>query len=171
MYSDPASRCTIHRSECLALHNSHIRGASGVFALLAFEVPRCGDCSKCLCVPFLSYTDLSLHFCVVITALVASSGPLGLSSFLPAPNRDWRRWNNSSTESEPSPTVAPHLPLVADYRVANFTLASVLASSKGETSSIRDWTNALIARYRYTIGKRTCYVIADSLTLGEHLKV
>lgn len=48
MFSDPAARCTISRSECLGLHNSRIRGASGVFAHLAFEVPRCGDCSKCI---------------------------------------------------------------------------------------------------------------------------
>lgn len=115
--------------------------------------------------------DLSPHLCLVITALVASSGPLGLSSFLPAPNRDWKRWDNGSLEAEPSPTIAPHLPLVADYRAANFTLASVLSSSKGETSSVREWTNELIARYRFTIGKPAWRDVTDLLTLCEHLQV
>lgn len=130
MYSDPAARCTISRIECLGLNNARIRGASGVFARLAFEVPHCGDC--------------------VITALVASSGALGLSAFLPASDRVWKPWENSTPE--PSPAVAPHLPLVADYRGANFTLAYVFSQSRGETSNVRGWAAELIARYRFTVG-------------------
>ncbi|KAG9092897.1 hypothetical protein FS749_015347, partial [Ceratobasidium sp. UAMH 11750] len=128
MYSDPAARCTISRSECLGADNSRIRGASGVFTRLAFEVSRCGDC--------------------IITALVAASGPLGFSAFLPEPDRVWTRWKESVGASE---TVAPHLPLVADYRAANFTLASVLAVSRNDRGSVRDWAMELIARYRFTI--------------------
>ncbi|KAG8709620.1 Xanthine phosphoribosyltransferase 1 [Ceratobasidium sp. 423] len=127
MYSDPAARCSISRTECL--HNSRIRGATGIFARLAFEVPHCGDC--------------------VITALVASSGDLGLSAFLPEPDRAWAPWKNAA---EPSAAIAPHLPLVADYRAANFTLGNVFTQSRGETTSVRDWVVELIARYRFTIG-------------------
>ncbi|CAE6481932.1 unnamed protein product [Rhizoctonia solani] len=127
MYSDPAARCSISRTECL--HNSRIRGATGVFARLAFEVPHCGDC--------------------VITALVASSGDLGLSAFLPESDRAWIPWKDAA---EPSAAIAPHLPLVADYRAANFTLANVFTQSRGETTSVRDWVVELIARYRFTIG-------------------
>lgn len=123
MYSDPAARCTISRTECLGMHNSRVRGASAVFSRIAFDVPHCGDC--------------------ILTALVASSGPLGLSAFLPAPDRVWKGTKPSSP--------APHLPLVADWRAANFTLAHVLEQSKVETS-VRDWTVELIARYRFTIG-------------------
>ncbi|CAE6376231.1 unnamed protein product [Rhizoctonia solani] len=45
MYSDPGARCTIKRTECLGASSPRIRGASGIFARLAFEVPHCGDCA------------------------------------------------------------------------------------------------------------------------------
>ncbi|KAG9126997.1 hypothetical protein FRC07_001077 [Ceratobasidium sp. 392] len=128
MYSDPAARCTISRSECLGVNNSRIRGASGVFERLAFDVSRCGDC--------------------IVTALVAASGPLGFSAFLPEQDRVWTRWKENDGPSE---TVAPHLPLVADYRAGNFTLASALAVSRSDKGSVRDWAMELIARYRFTI--------------------
>ncbi|KAH7335291.1 hypothetical protein B0J17DRAFT_669472 [Rhizoctonia solani] len=129
MYSDPAARCSISRTECLAASNSRIRGASGIFARLAFEVPHCGDC--------------------VITALVASSGELGFSAFVPESDRTWTLWKDAA---EPSTQIAPHLPLVADYRAANFSLAHIFTQSRGETTSVRDWVVELIARYRFTIG-------------------
>ncbi|QRV88871.1 exopolysaccharide phosphotransferase [Ceratobasidium sp. AG-Ba] len=128
MYSDPAARCTISRTECLDVHDSRIRGASGIFKQIAFDVSRCGDC--------------------IVTALVAASGPLGFSAFLPEQDRKWTRWKDAVGASE---TVAPHLPLVADYRAANFTLESVLAVSKNDKGSVRDWAMELIARYRFTI--------------------
>ncbi|KEP55225.1 putative exopolysaccharide phosphotransferase [Rhizoctonia solani 123E] len=129
IYSDPAARCSISRTECLAASNARIRGASGIFTRLAFEVPHCGDC--------------------VITALVASSGDLGLSAFLPEPDRAWMSWKDAA---EPSTAIAPHLPLVANYRAANFTLSHVFTQSRGETTSVRDWVVELVARYRFTIG-------------------
>ncbi|KAF8705155.1 N-acetylglucosamine-1-phosphate transferase alpha and beta subunits, partial [Rhizoctonia solani] len=105
MYSDPGARCTIKRTECLGASSPRIRGASGIFARLAFEVPHCGDC--------------------VITALVAASGDLGFSAFLPGSGRVWTPWKD--LEQEPPKEIAPHLPLVADYRAANFSLAHVFA--------------------------------------------
>lgn len=100
-------------------------------------------------------TDLRLGS-LVITALVASSGDLGLSAFLPASDRVWAPWNDSS-RADPSIAVAPHLPLAADYRAANFTLGHVFSQSRGQTSSVRNWTTELIARYRFTIGEHLVY--------------
>ncbi|KAF8757746.1 N-acetylglucosamine-1-phosphate transferase alpha and beta subunits [Rhizoctonia solani] len=85
MYSDPGARCTIKRTECLGASSPRIRGASGIFARLAFEVPHCGDC--------------------VITALVATSGDLGFSAFLPGSGRVWTPWKDP--EQEPPKEIAP----------------------------------------------------------------
>ncbi|CAE6425909.1 unnamed protein product [Rhizoctonia solani] len=140
MYSDPGGRCSIRRTECLGASSSRIRGASGIFARLAFEVPHCGDC--------------------VITALVTASGDLGFSAFLPESDRAWMRWKD--LDQEPPKEIAPHLPLVADYRAANFSLAHVFAQSRGETMSVRDWAVELIARYRFTIGEYYAFAFCNA---------
>jgi hypothetical protein len=90
---------------------------------------------------------------------------------LPASDRAWALWNNSSpAAAEPSAAVAPHLPLVADYRTGDFTLRHVFSQSRGETSSVRDWVVELIARYRFTIGKHTALPLLEMYSFAHMVR-
>ncbi|KAF8610532.1 hypothetical protein BDV93DRAFT_517652 [Ceratobasidium sp. AG-I] len=112
-------RCYIRLETCFP---PDLSNASDMFKHLAFVSPQCGDC--------------------IINALVGASGRLGLSAFLPPPT------HSSKAIDEPATDSIPHLPLVSDYRIADFSLSGVL----GAESDVRAWTLKMLQRYRFVIG-------------------
>ncbi|KZV94600.1 hypothetical protein EXIGLDRAFT_767013 [Exidia glandulosa HHB12029] len=126
---DPAFSCRINAERCFPPSLKH---ASDVFKHVSFEDVQCGDC--------------------IIIALVARSGELGLSAFLPAEHR-----HIAGTPHETEASV-PHLPLQSDWRKNDYSLRRVLSSQRGDTSTpgsnleLRDWTVRLLHRYQWVIG-------------------
>ncbi len=97
---------------------------------------------------------------LVIRALLSASGPLGISEFLPPPDRKLPA-SNSLANYVPT-TAPPHLPLGSDYRDIDFSLDSVMGPWLAEVSirrglgaavSVREWTMMVIQRYRYVVGE------------------
>ncbi|CCM05604.1 uncharacterized protein FIBRA_07832 [Fibroporia radiculosa] len=118
-------RCFISYDECFAGHSK----ASDVFKNVAFGNPKCGDC--------------------VISALVRSSGPLGLSAFLPPPDR----MLSSIAGKVPflsTPGEIPHLPLAGKWEDGDFSLRAVMSAARFQM--VRTWALQLLQRYRYVIG-------------------
>ncbi|KAF8758668.1 N-acetylglucosamine-1-phosphate transferase alpha and beta subunits [Rhizoctonia solani] len=115
-------QCAIVFSKCFP---PDLFSANDVFKHAAFKEPQCGDC--------------------IIQALVAASGRLGLSAFLPpiAHGADLE-----GTEKLKD-GVIPHLPLASDYRTGDFSLKAVVGDS---TKDIRFWTSKMLQRYRFVIG-------------------
>ncbi|QRW00561.1 exopolysaccharide phosphotransferase [Ceratobasidium sp. AG-Ba] len=119
-FSKSFLQCQIEFDICFP---SDLSNASDVFKHIAFVAPKCGDC--------------------IINALVAASGTLGLSAFLPNPIHGLK----STQESAQDPV--PHLPLVSDYHTGDFSLRGVLGDSAVD---IRAWTVRMLQRYRFVIG-------------------
>lgn len=135
-----APECEITWSECFEKAGKPIRSASSMFVHVAFEKFRCGDC--------------------IIRALLNVSGPLGISEFLPSPDRTV---SVSHSLADYVPTTAPpHLPLASDYKDINFSLDSVMGPwlaevsirrGRGAAVNVREWTMMVIQRYRYVVGE------------------
>ncbi|KAF8710456.1 N-acetylglucosamine-1-phosphate transferase alpha and beta subunits, partial [Rhizoctonia solani] len=115
-------QCAIVFSKCFP---PDLFSANDVFKHAAFKEPQCGDC--------------------IIQALVAASGRLGLSAFLPpiAHGADLERTEKLKDG------VIPHLPLASDYRTGDFSLKAVVGDS---TKDFRFWTSKMLQRYRFVIG-------------------
>ncbi|KAK0201124.1 hypothetical protein DFS33DRAFT_1479637 [Desarmillaria ectypa] len=136
----PAPECKIIWGECFEREGLLIESASDMFVHVAFENVGCGDC--------------------IMRALLNASGPLGISEFLPPPDR---KLSVSHSLAGYAPTTAPpHLPLASDYHDANFSLDSVMGPWLAEVSirrgcgaavSVREWTMMVIQRYRYVVGE------------------
>ncbi len=94
-----------------------------------------------------------------------ASGPLGLSEFLPSPNRTVPLHRTQNYFDEFTPLGPPHLPLASDYRDIDFSLETVMApwieeatqrrgSDEGVAGiSVREWAMMVLQRYRYVVGK------------------
>ena len=82
----------------------------------------------------------------VINVLVRASGPLGLSAFLPDPER-----RSPATGGPLDIDAVPHLPLVDDWHNGEFALRSAMHLAPG--TSVREWSMRLMQRYRYVIGE------------------
>jgi len=117
--------CTISRALCF--QRAEDPTASGVFKRVAFEHPLCGDC--------------------IIDALVTMSGRLGLSAFLPDPNRRF-----GEVQSPQASTPVPRLPLSRNWNSTDFSLSGVLGTT-GLNMTIREWTERALIRYRFVIGE------------------
>ncbi|KAG8745306.1 hypothetical protein FRC10_008323 [Ceratobasidium sp. 414] len=139
-FPTPSLRCPIEFDVCFP---PELTNASDVFKHVAFGAPQCGDCSKRLFLSLLSGPE-SYMSSKVINALVAASGPLGLSAFLPNPTHGLK-----STHQQSVGDSVPHLPLVSDYRTGDFSLRGVLG---GSTTDVREWTVRMLQRYRFVIG-------------------
>ncbi|KAK0436583.1 hypothetical protein EV421DRAFT_1831355 [Armillaria borealis] len=136
----PAPECEIIWTECFEKEGMPFESTSDMFIHVAFEKVRCGDC--------------------IIRALLGASGPLGISEFLPPPDR---KLSVSNSLANYVPTTAPpHLPLGSDYRDIDFSLDSVMGPWLAEVSirrglgtavSVREWTMMVIQRYRYVVGE------------------
>ncbi|KAK0192662.1 hypothetical protein F5146DRAFT_1191389, partial [Armillaria mellea] len=138
-----AALCEISWNQCFEKDGRPIESASEFFVRVAFENVNCGDC--------------------IIRALMIASGPLGLSEFLPSPNRTvpLRRMQNYFDELPP--LGPPHLPLAPDYHDIDFSLETVIApwieeatQSRGSDEgvagiSVREWAMMVIQRYRYFV--------------------
>ncbi|TBU22887.1 hypothetical protein BD311DRAFT_675085 [Dichomitus squalens] len=126
---EPARKCIIRRDECFGGGDpGKPLTASAVFQNIAFEKTHCGDC--------------------VIVALINASGRLGLSAVLPHPDR-----HSPPSDTEPSADgsyTLPHLPLVADWHEGQFALRDVMKYAPD--TSIRQWSERIMQRYRYVIG-------------------
>lgn len=96
--------------------------AEEAFKRLAFEHPACGDC--------------------VLSAVVAASGPAGLSALLPSPPSD--------VDTKDAVVDVPHMPLTKDWRTTDFTLRAIVPDV--ETIDLRAWCLRLLARYQYSLG-------------------
>ncbi|KAG9119574.1 hypothetical protein FRC07_005346 [Ceratobasidium sp. 392] len=120
-FPNPFLRCQIDFSVCFP---PELTTSSDVFKHIAFGAPRCGDC--------------------IINALVAASGPLGLSAFLPNPPHGLKSTHQQSVHDP-----VPHLPLVSDYRSGDFSLRGVLGDS---ATDVREWTVRMLQRYRFVLG-------------------
>lgn len=120
-------RCRISYDECFVVrdYEGNPNSTSDVLKNIAFRHTRCGDC--------------------VIMALVKASGPLGLSAFLPPPERSLVRDDHLSMESD-----VPHLPIVDDWQRGDFSLRAVAVTE--QDINLRQWTLQLLQRYRYVIG-------------------
>ncbi|TFK86284.1 hypothetical protein K466DRAFT_493131 [Polyporus arcularius HHB13444] len=121
--------CTIKREECFDIQGTDggPPTASEVFKEIAFNKPQCGDC--------------------MIVSLVKASGSLGLSAFLPHPER----MSPSSEEPVPDESLTiPHLPLVDDWHNGQFALRDVMKYAP--ETNVREWTMRLLQRYRYVVG-------------------
>ena len=162
--------CTINYDQCFG----HVPGAHGparaseIFVRIAFQTTTCGDCSACplylpgciCCLPVSCahhYLIPCLH--LVIRALVASSGRLGLSAFLPSPDRILPPAVPGSPSPLPPPPGLPHLPLDSDFQNAHFALRSVMgpwADASVSTAggvNVRKWTMQMMQRYRFVVGE------------------
>ncbi|KAG8710670.1 hypothetical protein FRC08_016864 [Ceratobasidium sp. 394] len=120
-FPTPYLGCRIESDACFP---PELTNASDVFKHVTFKAPKCGDC--------------------IINALVAASGPLGLSAFLPNPTHGLE-----STHHQSGRDPVPHLPLVSDYQTGDFSLRGVLGDS---TTDVREWTVRMLQRYRFVIG-------------------
>lgn len=94
-----------------------------------------------------------------------TSGPLGLSTFLPSPDRALGSLAGKlpslpfglsfpgagSASPGDELTVVPHLPLVDKWENGAFALRDVMGAT-GERN-VRRWTLSLLQRYRYVIGE------------------
>ncbi|KZT11759.1 uncharacterized protein LAESUDRAFT_754314 [Laetiporus sulphureus 93-53] len=118
-------QCVISYDECFAGHTR----ASEVFKNIAFRHPRCGDC--------------------VISALVRASGRLGISVFLPDPDRTFASLAGKLPASEDAAEIS-YLPLVERWEDGAFALRD--AMQVGGERNVRAWTEKLLERYRYVIG-------------------
>ncbi|KAG8686910.1 hypothetical protein FRC09_013844, partial [Ceratobasidium sp. 395] len=120
-FPNPFLQCPINFNICFP---PELTNASDVFKHVAFSAPQCGDC--------------------IINALVAASGPLGLSAFLPN-----RPHGLKSVHQQSPRDPVPHLPLVSDYQTGDFSLRSVLGDS---VTDVREWTVRMLQRYRFVLG-------------------
>ncbi|KAI0029587.1 hypothetical protein K488DRAFT_56067, partial [Vararia minispora EC-137] len=98
-----------------------LMNASAAFQHIAFAQPECGDC--------------------VINQLVQKSGRIGLAEFLPP-------WGRGVAPRVRGPTPLT-LPVVADWRDTDFSLAGVLQNG---TDDVRAWVLRLLDRYRFVLG-------------------
>lgn len=103
------------------------RNTSEIFTRFAFEEPSCGDC--------------------LIAHLVRSSGPTGLDAFLPAQHLAF-----PATPSSAPAHIPAHLPLGTDWKLLDFSLASVAASNWAGLDR-RRFSAQLLQRYNYVIAK------------------
>lgn len=136
---DKLPSCRISFRQCFPGHSR----ASEVFKHIAFRELQCGDC--------------------IISALMRTSGPLGLSTFLPSPDRALGSLAGKlpslpfglsfpgagSASPGDELTVVPHLPLVDKWENGAFALRDVMGAT-GERN-VRRWTLSLLQRYRYVI--------------------
>jgi len=140
---DYFSTCSIKYDACFVGEGEAFDRASEVFVNIAFEKVECGDC--------------------IIRALIAASGHLGLSAFLPEsdrrlPSLKWDHPSSSSSSSPPSSVGPPHLPLVSNFHDGDFSLRRVVgpwaetSASEGGVS-VREWTLQLLQRYRFVVGE------------------
>ena len=162
--------CTIKRDECFAIKapNGGAPRASDIFKHVAFDRTECGDCSECP-YPLPLGTGRPLRCAgrewpdrtavandvvgAVINALVRASGPLGLSAFLPDPER-----RSPATGGPLDIDAVPHLPLVDDWHNGEFALRSAMHLAPG--TSVREWSMRLMQRYRYVIGESPSTLLA-----------
>ncbi|KAI0313282.1 hypothetical protein OF83DRAFT_564266 [Amylostereum chailletii] len=112
--------CSMSRTECFP---PELTGASDVFAHVAFDEPSCGDC--------------------IIHELVRQSGALGLSAFLPPPDR-----NITPIIRGEAPTT---LPLASKWEDADFSLEVVFSRAPGPVN-VRQWITRVMDRYRFVVG-------------------
>ena len=86
----------------------------------------------------------------VISALTRTSGPLGLSAFLPPQERQVADLSAKLPGTVDAQDTIPHLPLVARYQDGDFSLRSVMGAA-GERN-VRAWVERVLQRYRYVVG-------------------
>ncbi|KAF9517786.1 hypothetical protein BS47DRAFT_1325910 [Hydnum rufescens UP504] len=137
---DPGERCTMEFDDCFAtVRDGRKLTSDDVFKRVAFERPyACGDC--------------------IITALVTASGRLGLSAFLPSPNRTFQAKPGDSQDRREKPIPIPILPLTPTWWKTDFSLDSVLSpyASNATPSTpidLRAWVVQVLQRYRFVIGE------------------
>jgi hypothetical protein len=97
----------------------------------------------------------SLLLYLVLTALVTSSGPLGLSAIFPPAEMIYKTRADDEHLRKINYLAPPHLPLTATWQEADFSLESVLSESTlpGEPVKLRRWSMQLLSRYLYMSGK------------------
>ncbi|KAF8588240.1 hypothetical protein K439DRAFT_670883 [Ramaria rubella] len=122
-FSDGDTMCTIDYKQCFDFPG--INKASDFFTRIAFDMPVCGD--------------------YVINALRAASGPSGLAAFLPDVTRTLVREDSGRKLRIKD---VPHLPLVSDWKLGNFSLQNVIQSDGAV--NIREWTLRMLERYSCT---------------------
>ncbi|KAK0496003.1 hypothetical protein EDD18DRAFT_1390447 [Armillaria luteobubalina] len=140
-----AALCEISWNQCFEKDGRPIESASEFFVRVAFENVNCGDC--------------------IIRALLIASGSLGLSEFLPSPDRTVLLHRTQNYFDEVSPLGPPHLPLAPDYHDIDFSLETVMApwveeatqrrgSDEGAAGvNVREWAMMVLQRYRYVVGE------------------
>lgn len=98
-----------------------------------------------------------VHLClIVMTALIADSGPAGLSSLLPSPSSPFIL-PRPDPSNPPLLHRQPHMPLTSDWKSTDFSLPAVVGltglgsgSDDGDREvDLRKFCLELIARYRY----------------------
>ncbi|KAK0440396.1 uncharacterized protein EV420DRAFT_1650528 [Desarmillaria tabescens] len=100
----------------------------------------------------------------MIRALMSASGPLGLSEFLPSPNRTYPLHFSLVADPNDVGSSPPHLPLTAEYHAKDFVLDTVMGPwareafrrrgwASVEGVNLREWTMMVIQRYRYVVGE------------------
>jgi len=86
----------------------------------------------------------------VINALLRASGPVGLSAFLPPPERTFPPFD-ARNPPIPIPEESPVLlPLTKDWQTTAFTLHSCLQA--WGPVHVREWVLRAMARYKYVVG-------------------
>lgn len=137
-FSTMRSVCTLKYHECFG----DAQTASQVFLNVAFDTPKCGDC--------------------LIHALVKASGKLGLSAFLPPPERVFRT-DALEYEETFSDLPPPHLPLVKDWHNGDFSLKGVLhewSLRSNQGINVRRWIMEMLMRYRFSLGETPSFFVA-----------
>ncbi|KAK0232724.1 hypothetical protein IW262DRAFT_1257949 [Armillaria fumosa] len=143
-YFSQAADCVVRWDKCFEKDGMPIGNASEFFVHIAFEEVSCGDC--------------------MIRALMSASGPLGLSEFLPSPNRTFPLLFSIVPDPVDTGLSPPHLPLTTEYHAKDFVLDAVMAPwareafrrrgwASVEGVNIREWTMMVIQRYRYVVGE------------------
>ncbi|KAG7450868.1 uncharacterized protein BT62DRAFT_1001714 [Guyanagaster necrorhizus] len=142
--SSQAADCVVRWDKCFEKKGEPIATASEFFVHVAFEEVSCGDC--------------------MIRALMSASGPLGLSEFLPSPNRTIPLQFSFLADRNDTGLSSPHLPLTTEYHAKDFVLDTVMAPwareafrrrgwASVEGINVREWTMMVLQRYRYVVGE------------------
>jgi 3-O-alpha-D-mannopyranosyl-alpha-D-mannopyranose xylosylphosphotransferase len=134
--------CVFSLNTCLPesfFNETTPHSAAHMFTHIAFVRPECGDC--------------------LIMALVTASGPSGLSAVLPREDQAFKPEVRNKAEWERE---EPMLPLVANWREGDFTLAAVVRPGQdqwegghgGSEVKLREFCVKLLSRYTYSIGEQ-----------------
>ncbi|KAI0312167.1 hypothetical protein OF83DRAFT_683401 [Amylostereum chailletii] len=120
-HPETGEMCSMRRKECFP---PAMASASEIFKHVAFANPTCGDC--------------------IVDSLVRMSGKLGLSAFLPPPER--------TVYPSAIGDTARTLPLVSEWKDVDFSLYGVFAYGR-KPFNLREWTLRVLDRYRFVLGE------------------